>query len=232
MSCALWGGISLGFGTLLYALFSPASMGCSTNVVILTHGTVTARGCAAYSAIAHAGVGLIVLGAVLLLGSFALVLRTRRQGGTDRVASAVREPVVASGEGAAPLGTPPAAAGPAAAPAPVPTPAGTVGGGPARVASGVAVSEVVEPDAVPPVPAPEPVPPGAVEPPPGRELGRTRPIAPGEEPDAGHDQAARDDEAALRESPVRLPPGWYGNPDTPGGPVLWWDGTKLTERPG
>jgi hypothetical protein len=28
-----------------------------------------------------------------------------------------------------------------------------------------------------------------------------------------------------------LPPGWYGNPDTPGKPVQWWDGTRLTDRP-
>ena len=75
--CALWGGISLGVGTLAFALFSSASVGCSTNLVLLTHGTVTARGCAAYSVVAHVGVGLIVLGAVLLLGSFALAVRSR-----------------------------------------------------------------------------------------------------------------------------------------------------------
>ena len=56
--------------------------GCSTNLVVLTHSTVTARGCAAYSVVAHLGVGLIVLGAVLLLGSFVLAVRTRRHGTT------------------------------------------------------------------------------------------------------------------------------------------------------
>ena len=52
MRCAAWGGVSLGVGTLAYALFSPSSVGCSTNVVVLTHGTVTERGCAAYSVMA------------------------------------------------------------------------------------------------------------------------------------------------------------------------------------
>ena len=69
----------LGAGTVLYALCSPASVGCTTNLVVLTHSQVTARGCAAYSVAAHVGVGLIVLGAVLLLGSFALAVRQRRQ---------------------------------------------------------------------------------------------------------------------------------------------------------
>ena len=77
--CVLWGGIALGVGTVLYALCSPSSVGCSTNLVVLTHSQVTARGCAAYSVVAHLGVGLIVLGAVLLLGSFVLAVRQRRQ---------------------------------------------------------------------------------------------------------------------------------------------------------
>src|SRR5450756_1613322 len=78
--CAAWGGVSLGIGTLAYALCSPSSAGCSTNLVVLTHGAVTARGCAAYSMIARVGIGLMVLGAVLLLGSFILAVRFRRQG--------------------------------------------------------------------------------------------------------------------------------------------------------
>ena len=90
--CALWGGLSLGVGTLAFALFSPSSVGCSTNVVVLTRSAVTARGCAAYSVVAHVGVGLIVLGAVLLLGSFALALRTRRLGTTDAAAGGAAIP--------------------------------------------------------------------------------------------------------------------------------------------
>lgn len=77
--CAVWGGLALGIGTLAFALCSPSSAGCSTNLVVLTHGAVTARGCAAYSTIARAGIGLMVLGAVLLLGSFILAVRSRRQ---------------------------------------------------------------------------------------------------------------------------------------------------------
>jgi len=241
MACALWGGISLGFGTLMYALFSSASMGCSTSVVILTHGTVTARGCAAYSVVARVGVGLIVLGAVLLLGSFALVLRTRRQGAAEREPSAAGESEAAVGEDVPPPGVPPGAPAPTATPGPAPSPgpvAAPVGVGTQRVVSEVTVSEVIATEPVPPGPAVPPVPTGepsptpGAEPPPVHESGRTRPIAPGEEPDAARDRDARGDETVLRESPVLLPPGWYGNPDTPGRPVQWWDGTKLTDRPG
>ena len=84
--CAAWGGIVLGIGTLAYALFSPSNAGCSTNLVVLTHSTVTAQGCAASSLLAHLGVGMIVLGAVLLLGSFILLVRNRRQPPADEVA--------------------------------------------------------------------------------------------------------------------------------------------------
>ena len=51
-----------------------------------------------------------------------------------------------------------------------------------------------------------------------------RPIAPGE------DVSPPPDEGLLG-SVVQLPPGWYGNPDIPGKPVQWWDGTKLTDGP-
>ena len=47
--CVLWGGVVLGVGIVLTALCSPSSVGCSTNLVVLTHSQVTARGCAAYS---------------------------------------------------------------------------------------------------------------------------------------------------------------------------------------
>ena len=76
--CAAWGGVALGVGTLVYALCSPSNAGCSTNLVVLTHSTVTARGCAAFGLAAHLGVGMMVLGAVLLLGSFILTVWTRR----------------------------------------------------------------------------------------------------------------------------------------------------------
>jgi hypothetical protein len=76
---AAWGAVSLGIGTLAFALCSPSNAGCSTNLIVLTHSTVTARGCAAFSVVARIGVGLMVLGAVLLLGSFIVTVHTRRQ---------------------------------------------------------------------------------------------------------------------------------------------------------
>ncbi len=81
--CAVGGGVSLGVGTLLFALCSPSSVSCATNLVVLTGGTVTAKSCAAYSVAAHVGVGLLVLGAVLLTGAFVLTVLHRRTG-TDR----------------------------------------------------------------------------------------------------------------------------------------------------
>ena len=76
--CAAWGGASLGIGTLAYALCSPSNAGCSTNLIVLTHSAITARGCAVFSAVARSGVGLMLLGAVLLLGSFIVNVRARR----------------------------------------------------------------------------------------------------------------------------------------------------------
>ncbi len=221
--CALGGGVSLGLGTLGYALFSPASVGCSTNLVVLTHGTVTARGCAAYSVVAHAGVGLIVLGAVLLLGSFALAVRSRRQStaaaartapAPDHTPVEVRTP--------APAPTPELVTTPAAAPSPAPVSAAEPAPTPAPAHYATRA----------PTPAPtEPVRRSPVTPEPA--VARTRPIAPGE--DRYDDEASvgrPDQDDGLLGSSVRLPPGWYGNPDNPGGPVQWWDGTRLTDRPG
>ena len=185
--CVLWGGISLGMGTLGYALCSSSSVGCSTNVVVLTRAAVTAQGCAVFSVVAHVGIGLMILGAVLLLGSFVLAVRTRRQ-----VADAASLTEVADGESAPAVTTS------------VPS---------------VSAPAVVEPSVSVPV-APEPV---VVEQPvqPRRERltpERVGPIPPG---------------ADRAESPVPalLPPGWYGNPNNPEKPVLWWDGTRLIDRP-
>jgi len=125
--CAAWGGVSLGIGTLAYALCSPSSAGCSTNLVVLTHGAVTARGCAAYSTVARVGIGLMVLGAVLLLGSFILAVRFRRQAVPD--AGPVE--VVPSPPGAAPVRS--AAAAPHVAPASSPPVPAEAPGAPAPV---------------------------------------------------------------------------------------------------
>ena len=84
---AAWGGVSLGVGTLIFALCSPSNAGCSTNLIVLTHGRVTAWGCAAFSVVARIGVGMMVLGAVLLLGSFIVIVRTRRQVAVEAMAA-------------------------------------------------------------------------------------------------------------------------------------------------
>ena len=192
--CALWGGIALGVGTLLFALFSSSSAGCSTNVVVLTHSIVTARGCAAFSVVSHIGIGLIVLGAVLLLGSFALTVRARRQ-------SAV------------------SAASNGAAPTPTPTPS------PPPAASIVVEPAPVQPVAAPVAPSTSHVPPTPDGPVPSRGGTATEPPV----------AAPSGPGPVLSTGPygpvVRLPPGWYGNPNIPGGPVQWWDGEKLTDRP-
>jgi len=231
--CALWGGLSLGTGTVAFALFSPSSVGCSTNVVVLTRSSVTARGCAAYSVVAHVGVGLIVLGAVLLLGSFALALRTRRQGAADAAPSAPDtqsdvDTAAATGDAAtAPAEHPPLVAG-SFAPVPgreavavpdrIPTePTATE---PERQREPTATERVRQPG---PAWGPEP----AWEPEPAAV--RTRPIAPGE--DVHDDGGERHDRSGLLDSAVRLPPGWYGNPNNPGKPIQWWDGTRLTDGP-
>ena len=119
--CAAWGGVSLGIGTVAFALCSPSSAGCSTNLVVLTHGAVTARGCAAYSTIARVGIGLMVLGAVLLLGSFILAVRFRRHAevvpsppGAAPVRSGAAEPRAAR------VSSPPVSAVAPATPAPAP----------------------------------------------------------------------------------------------------------------
>jgi len=218
VGCAAWGGVSLGLGTLSYAFFSPSSTGCSTNVVVLTQGAVTARGCATFSVLAHVGMGLMVLGVVLLLGAFIVAARARRAVPEDGTTTAV-----ADGEKQAPDGSDaevrrlrPAA--PAGSERPSRRPAEAVSPG----AGGGAGSSEGKP-----APQPErvgPIPPGGEGPiPPGAE----GPIPPGQEGPAG-DGPERD---RPPRAPVALPPGWYGNPDNPDKPVLWWDGTRLVERP-
>jgi hypothetical protein len=211
--CAVWGGISLGVGTLAYALFSSSSAGCSTNLVVLTRSAVTARGCAVFSIVAHVGVGLMVLGAVLLLGSFALAVRTRRQS-VVAVGPAEVSPAVAAGRSAAAARREPARLlGPETTPSTAPTPPVR------RTAAPSAPSEA-----------------------------RPAPVAPAVRTSTGRPQRAGPTltvESALGVesgdgstrppgppgSAMRLPPGWYGNPNIPGKPVQWWDGTKLVDDP-
>jgi hypothetical protein len=190
---ALWGGIVLGTGTAAYALFSTSSAGCSTNLVVLTRSTVTARGCAVFSVVSHIGVGLIVLGAVLLLGSFALAVRTRRQ--PAPVHADLPGPVEAT-------------AGRAPEPAPA-APVTFTGSRAVEEAPPPTVEHAIAEEA--PSSFPEPA-------------MAWSPIAPG-------DDTAMSP-GSLMGSSINLPPGWYGNPNNPGRSVQWWDGTKLTDRPG
>jgi len=204
--CAVWGGVSLGVGTLAYAFCSSSSMGCSTNLVVLTRGAVTARGCAAFSVVAHVGIGFMVLGAILLLGSFVLIARTWRQAPVVAQPAPVEAPVVAA---PAPVEAP-VVAQPAPVEAPVATEPDTV----RHVPNGPPVA----PDApIAPAPVTAATRPAGVEPrPPAPE--RVGPIPPGEDEPGGY-------------LPAHLPPGWYGNPDNPDKPVQWWDGTRLIDRP-
>ena len=207
---ALWGGIVLGTGTAAYALFSTSSAGCSTNLVVLTRSTVTARGCAAFSVVSHIGVGLIVLGAVLVLGSFALAVRTHRQ--PAPVHADLPGPVEAT-------------AGRAPEPAPAPAPAA-----PATFTGSRAVEEAPPPTVEQAIA--EEAPPPTVEQAIAEEALSSFP-----EPAMAWSPIAPGDDTAMSSgslmgSSINLPPGWYGNPNNPGRSVQWWDGTKLTDRPG
>ena len=256
--CALWGGVSLGVGTLAYAFFSSSSAGCATNLVVLTRGTLTARGCAAYSVVSHIGVGLIVLGAVLLLGSFALALRARRmvtagataerfapEGSTSAVSPASGTvPAAPSTAATAPTPPPPPRLPPPPprlppppprlplAPVPAPTPGPTTQVAPVPAPTPGPTTQVA------PVPAPTQtpawIPTPTADPTPAVPVARRAetvppPATPPRTPIAPGDDA--EEPSGLLASAIRLPPGWYGNPNQPGKPVQWWDGTKLTDRP-
>jgi len=122
---ALAGACSFGAGTVAFALCSPASTGCTTNLVVLTNAAVTTRSCAAYSVAAHLGIGLMVLGGVLLVGYFIIVaVRPRAGQSTDAPAAQppAVEPVVAPPPAAEaePAVAQPPAAEPAVAPVALP----------------------------------------------------------------------------------------------------------------
>lgn len=205
--CALGGGIALGAGVATWALCSPASVGCTTNVVILTGGRVTSKGCAAYSVAAHAGIGLVVLGAVLLVGRF-LLARAARAG--DVAVSTSSDAVVTAGEPSDVVGS---------------TDADSGMGLDLDTSRGLrAVSEEVDPvrtgsyvderRAV-----------GSFRSN-GHDVDRRPTDSGGGGGESGRASAGQD--LPL----IGLPPGWYGNPDNPAGTVLWWDGTRLLdERP-
>ncbi len=79
----LWGGISLGVGIVAVALFSQTTGACNTNVIVLANARIALQSCAAYSICAHIGVGLMVLGALLIVGAFILSLSVAEPPITD-----------------------------------------------------------------------------------------------------------------------------------------------------
>jgi len=221
---ALWGGVSLGVGTVAFALFSPSSVSCSTNVVVLTHSAVTARGCAAYSVVAHLGVGLIVLGAVLLLGSFALALRNRRHVVPVVPAGTAESDGTAGGaDTGAPRDAPTAPSSPAGPPPTSPAP-------PIESSDPILPTRPTGPVAPDGTPTPTPTVVAAAGPEPDR-VTVGEPVPAGPIPPGADVAVWQVGGPGPLGSTVQLPPGWYGNPHTPGKPVQWWDGTKLTDRP-
>jgi hypothetical protein len=70
-----WGGaIASALGIVLFALFSDAGGTCTANVIVLSNGVIGPHGCAVSSIVYHAGIGLMVLGAALLVGACALAV--------------------------------------------------------------------------------------------------------------------------------------------------------------
>jgi hypothetical protein len=119
---ALAGACSFGAGTVAFALCSPASTGCTTNLVVLTNAAVTTRSCAAYSVAAHLGIGLMVLGGVLLVGYF-IIVAVRPRAGQPADAPAVRPPAADPVDAQPPAVEPALAPPPAAEPVDAPVPA-------------------------------------------------------------------------------------------------------------
>ena len=71
------GGAAIAVGIVLFALFSDAGGACTANVVVLSDGVVGPHGCAASSIASHAGIGLMVLGAALLVVACLLAILGR-----------------------------------------------------------------------------------------------------------------------------------------------------------
>ena len=75
------GGIATVVGIVLFALFSDAGGSCTANVIVLSDGVIGPHGCAASSIAYHAGIGLMVLGAALLIGACVLAVAAKAESG-------------------------------------------------------------------------------------------------------------------------------------------------------
>src|SRR5271169_276487 len=98
------GGIAMVVGIVLFALFSDAGGSCTANVIVLSDGVIGPHGCAASSIASHAGIGLMVLGAALLVGACVLSVMGRTEqsvaatgSGTEGPVSGVSAPAVDTG---------------------------------------------------------------------------------------------------------------------------------------
>ena len=80
------GGIATVVGIVLFALFSDAGGSCTANVIVLSDGVIGPHGCAASSIASHAGIGLMVAGAALLVGACVLSV----MGPTEQTVAATR----------------------------------------------------------------------------------------------------------------------------------------------
>jgi hypothetical protein len=98
------GGIATAAGIVLFALFSDAGGSCTANVIVLSDGVIGPHGCAASSIAYHAGIGLMVLGAALLVGACVLSVVGR----TEQVVVTTGAAVADRGAGS----RPPSAVGP------------------------------------------------------------------------------------------------------------------------
>ncbi len=88
------GGIASAVGIALFALFSDAGGTCTANVIVLNDGVIGPHGCAATSIAYHGGIGLMVIGAALLVGACALAVIGRTGQGIAEAAdtTATRAP--------------------------------------------------------------------------------------------------------------------------------------------
>lgn len=68
------GGITSGVGIVLFALLSDAGGACTANVIVLNDGVIGPHGYALSSIAFHAGIGLMVVGAALLVGASGLAV--------------------------------------------------------------------------------------------------------------------------------------------------------------
>jgi len=91
------GGAASAVGVVLFALFSDAGGSCTANVIVLGNGVIGPHGCAATSIAYHAGIGLMVLGAALLIGACMLAVLPRAESASAVGGRALPDRTLAAG---------------------------------------------------------------------------------------------------------------------------------------